>query len=69
MTSQEHVNKLLSAQYPTVFSVSAISDVAEVCGIEYGKALSFIERLKSEGKSTRHILEQLVWCYRPDLLK
>ena len=68
MTSTEHVKQLLSTEHPTIFSVSAISDVSEVCGIKYSKALSFIERLRSQGKTTHECLQQLVFCYKPELL-
>jgi len=68
VTNTEHVKELLSAQCPTVFSVSSISDLAEACGIKYEQALSFIDRLRSQGKTTHECLQQLIVCYRPDLL-
>ncbi len=67
MTSIERVQELLSQEHP-VFTVPALSDIADECGIEYRKALSFIYTCRAQGKSTKDSLEHLMFCYRPDLL-
>jgi hypothetical protein len=66
MDQVQRVQHLLSDLYP-MFTVSAIEDIAAVCGVSYKVIAVFINLKRLEYKSIRNEVIDFVKRHRPDI--